>query len=409
MLDLANSTRELFSSNVGTVGGDGPARLVLAVAALSEAFWRQGAETLAFTGDGLLAFLEDAGRPSHASWALFDALRDSARVLAMQCGQWDKRIGLRGGVDHGDILQVADGPFAGHLLGRSVFRMEEVTECARRADTRPGLFASIVVTEQAVDYCRLPVSPAPVVPPPGCLVLSQRDVLHVMDEPPLQSIQAAAGDSPNRHLRVRRRGIILYLGLRARPRGPAFPGLAEYLDTLRDLVGLLCLCGAEVISITPTGAFGLVSERGCLPQQAGWVADVLSGRTPTELSGSRLVLDARARGWVGVRLVAGAVWGDLDQPLTGPLAGQSVGAAIVYARRCARVAEIRGAASRRDVCLVVPRPGSPGRGQDLWASFTAVRTRRPWRAENAGLSGVKNLSQVGFERAHVLWLPADPG
>lgn len=353
LLDLVGSTQELLVSGARFGGRSGEEVLTQIISRIAECFWEQGAETLAFTGDGLLAFIEDTGRASRLSWALSDALRRSEESVHEACVMFGRRLTLRGAVHLGNVLEVIDGPFSGYLVGRTVFLMDELCETARRGDYRPGLIASVAATPAAVRYCGLQVRPYPVYPARQARLLSSLQPLCLLDQPPV----GTGGCWPvTRTVRESASGLVLHLELQPGAHGIVFPQLPVYAEALLGLVRLAALCGAEVLNIMPTAVLAFIEDSATVTLQLQQVLRCVLERGPfrgSGLTGPELVKRARASGWQDVRLVAGAAYGALTRPFTGPLTGQALGGTIVFAGRFARQI-----------------------GADFW--WRQTRTRRYW-------------------------------
>lgn len=408
LLDLVNSTEELLAKPAQRQrplpGGE--ASLAEVISRLAEAFWQRSAETLAFTGDGLLVFIEDTGRPSQMSWALFDALREAEEELCALGAEWGVRLALRGAVHYGDVLEVVDGPFASQLIGRTICQMEEICGVARRADRRPGVIASVAATASAVRYCQLPVYPFTIGPDVEARLLSGRGELWLLDQPPLAVRKPSpVTKSPARYC-TRSEGLVLYLGFEPSHGGHAFPDLQTYLRCMWWLVELASFCGAEILNIMPTAVLGFIEDADQPVQQATWMLRALFGGKRHE--GCGLVKAARQDGWEKVRLVAGVAYGEITRPSTGPLVRQALGAVLAFAARFARMAA--SVPRESPLCAVMP--------YGCYRFRAPLGQRRIWReiagADIPATSGPKvkldpdkqrNLTTAGYSSAWVFRRP----
>ncbi|MBN2452119.1 MAG: hypothetical protein JXR77_17155 [Lentisphaeria bacterium] len=368
VLDLVNSTRALVVPELGGAGrhpvipaGDGRERAASSldwlISNLSYLLWEAGGETTAFTGDGLLVFFEDRGRPRRVAWALIEALQDCGALLADHAyalGPGSPPLGLRGAVHYADALEVLDGPLAGRLIGRSTHMVEEAMESVRHLDWRPGMAVNVAVTRDAAMTCQIPLGPVPVMPAKSCRVFSARDPLGVLDYAPLGRARPCS-PARRRGIYARHSGMVVYIGWQASLDGPAFPNLTVYLDAMWRLVDLACLCDLDVVGVTPTGVLGFVAKPQRVRDDLEWLLECLCGQKLGQRNAPEAVRRIRQLGWDGVRLVAGIVHGPVARPLTGPLTGQGLGAGVICATRFAQWVTAMEQAGKSLVAIATPR------------------------------------------------------
>lgn len=326
LLDLVRSTQAFLLSRQRNAG-----ELSELVAALAERLWGTDAETIAFTGDGLLSFVEETGRPSRMAWALYDSLRDCELVVAENAGRLNLPLRLRGGVHYGDVLQVVDGPFEGQMIGRTIGMMEEVVETARQGDRQARSILSVAVTGAARERLQIPVFDVPIHPSPHAQLLAGGLELHLFDSPPLQARAACRKTTAGPPEFTGVVGHVLYLDLKRGPGGNPFPGLVAYLQTMWELCELASNSGFGILNVMPTGVLAFAEDMGYCGAQLDQAIERLFGAEP--LDGPGLLCRASRSGWLGLQLRGGLVRGQVVRPLTGPLTGQSLGPPLALAAR----------------------------------------------------------------------------
>lgn len=414
LLDLVNSTESLLAC-----GGEGLEKLNSIISALAEVFWEADAEVTAFTGDGILAFFPDRDHASLTTWGLSNALRRAHSIVADAVMQGAERLRLRGGVHHGDVLQVLDGPFVGQLIGRTVLKVEEVAEAARQRDGLADHLASIAITQAGHQRCGLPVHPTRVLAPPGARLLSSGEDFLLLDLPPesepvskrLPPEQEVGREAP---LAEEAEGLVFYLAWKPGSMKPTFPPIDSYVSAMWHLVDLVALCGFDVLNVMPTSVLGFSPwRRGCI-RTIETVGGILLGAQAKCCIGQ-----TRRQGWPGVCLRAGLVYGSILRMVTGPLAGQALGDRLAMATRFAYgVADNSASAavrpSRRktatppspDVSLAMPLAVTRNPAEaDFWTHVEAhVIPNEPHKRQVLPLSAIrsrkaKNLTSVGYMSA----------
>jgi class 3 adenylate cyclase len=327
VLDVVNSTEVLVLRGVSD---ENP--LVRIISRLAHGFWEAGAEVLAFTGDGLLAFFEDRGDRSATTWGLSDALRHCNAVAASAAMQ-DPRLRLRGAIHYDDILQLLDGPFVGQHIGRTILMVEEIAEAARQRDGIADHLVNILVTDAAHGRYPLPTHLTRVARNVDSQMLQAQDEFRLLDLPQDHADSNPASPDPQSYgfLAELSAGLIFFLKWKSPPAAPLFPNnVNAYIAGIGSLISLMCSCGLEVLNVTPLGVLGFSPCGANGPQWIQAISETLFGGEAL----ARLI-QVRELGWNGVTLRGGVVYGQVLRMLTGPLEGQSLGAHIAFAARFA--------------------------------------------------------------------------